>query len=329
MSLVATLNSGVSALTAFSEGIQVISNNIANVNTTAYKGSRAEYSDSFSNILRQAAPAPSSGNGSNTAAIQIGTGVRVSGVTGDFTQGTLTSTGKNTDLSIAGSGFFRVRDTLNSVDYATRSGAFRLDDTGFLVTSDGFRVQGLTGGGATFSATDNGGSSPKYTKTAIPPGAVGDIKIAFEVSVGSGMTNDTAGAFTDTQVNNTKPTMQSFSVNKAGDVIIGMSNGDTVKLGQVLLQNFSDPNALTKVGNNLFSGFGAAGPIGGSDLTAANNGAGTNGLGSIQGGALELSNVDLSKQMTDMIIIERSFQAASRVVTVSDRMLEEIVNLKR
>ena len=329
MSLVATLNSGVSALTAFSEGIQVLSNNIANVNTTAYKGSRAEYSDSFSNVLRQAAPAPSSGVGSNTPAIQIGTGVRVQGITGDFTQGTLTSTGKNTDMSIAGSGFFRVRDTLNSVEYATRAGNFRLDNSGYLVTSDGFRVQGLTGGGATYDATDNGSKSPVYAKTTIAPTTVGDIKIDYKISVGSGLTNSTAGKFTDTQVNDTRPTMQSFSVNAAGDVVAGLSNGDTIKLGQILLQNFSDPNGLTKVGNNLFSGFGAAGPIGGFDLTAANNGAGTNSLGSIQGESLELSNVDLSKQMTDLIIIERSFQAASRVVTVSDRMLEEVVGLKR
>ena len=104
MSLVATLNSGVSALSSFAEGIQVISNNISNVNTTGFKGSRAGYADSFSNILRQAAPAPASGTGSNTPATQIGTGVRVGSVAANFEQGTLTSTGKNTDLAIAGQG---------------------------------------------------------------------------------------------------------------------------------------------------------------------------------------------------------------------------------
>lgn len=328
MSLTSTLNTGVSALSAFSEGIQVLSNNIANVNTTGYKGSRSEYGDSFSNILRQASPAPASGNGSNTAATQIGTGVRVASVNADFSQGTLSSTGKNTDLAVSGPGFFRVRDTANNVDYVTRAGDFRIDSAGYLVTNEGFRVQGLNDGAATFSAVDNGGVL-KYVKTATAPSTVGDIRIDFSVAVGGGMTNDTGGAFTDTQVNDGKPTFRSFTVDQAGNVVIGLSNGDTVNRGRILLQNFNDPNGLTKAGNNLFTGLGAAGPIGGLSLSAAKNGAGTNGLGSMEVGALELSNVDLSKEMTDMIVIERSFQAASRVVTVSDRMLEEIVNLKR
>ncbi len=327
MSLTSTLNSGVSALSAFSEGIQILSNNIANVNTTAYKGSRSEYSDSFSNILRQAAPAPSSGNGSNTPATQIGTGVQVASVTANNNQGTLSSTGKNTDMAISGAGFFRVRDVANNVDYATRAGDFRLDSSGYLVTSEGFRVQGLSDGATTYSAIASPGLS--YVQTSIAPSAVGDIKIDFNVSVGSGMTNDTGGAFTDAAVNAAKPTFRSFTVNEAGDVVIGLSNGDKVTRGRLLMQTFNDVSGLTKAGNNLYTGLAAAGPIGGVALTAANNTPGSSGLGKVEVGALELSNVDLSKEMTDMIIIERSFQAASRVVTVSDRMLEEIVNLKR
>ncbi len=328
MSLTSTLNSGVSALSAFAKGIQVLSNNIANVNTTAYKGSRSEYSDSFSNILRQAAPAPASGVGSNIPATQIGTGVQVASVAADFTAGTLNATGKNTDMAVSGSGFFRVRDTLNNVDYVTRAGDFRLDSSGFLVTSEGFRVQGLSDGGATYSAVNNGGKL-SYVQTATAPATVGDIKIDFEVSVGSGMTNDTGGAFTDQQVNDGKPTKTTFTVDNAGNVVIGLSNGQTVARGRILLQGFNDVNGLTKAGNNLFTNIGAAGPIGGVALSAANNSPGSNGVGSIADGKLELSNVDLSKEMTDMIVVERSFQAASRVVTVSDRMLEEIVNLKR
>ena len=328
MSLTSTLNTGVSALGAFSEGIQVLSNNIANVNTTGYKGSRSEYSDSFSDVLRQASPAPASGTGSNTPATQIGTGVQVASVTANFSQGTLSSTGKNTDLGISGAGFFRVRDTANNLDYVTRAGDFRLDSAGYLVTNDGFRVQGLFNGGATYSAINDSGAL-RYAQTATAPSTVGDIKIDFNVSVGSGMTNDTGGAFTDAQVNESRPTVRSFTVNQAGEIVLGLSNGDKVTRGRILLQNFNDVTGLTKAGNNLYTGLAAAGPIGGVNLTAANNGAGSNGLGSIQVGALELSNVDLSKEMTDMIVIERSFQAASRVVTVSDRMLEEIVNLKR
>ena len=72
-----------------------------------------------------------------------------------------------------------------------------------------------------------------------------------------------------------------------------------------------------------------AGPIGGVGLSDINNTPGTNGLGRIQVGTLELSNVDLSREFADMIVVQRSFQAGSRVVTVSDSMLEEVINLKR
>jgi len=328
MSLTATLNSGVSALNAFSTGLQVISNNISNVNTVGYKSSNADYSDSFSDILRQAAPSPSSGTGSNTDPLQVGTGVRVGAITSNFTQGTLSSTGKNTDLGISGAGFFVVRDTGNAVNYATRAGDFRLDDSGYLVTNNGYRVQGLSDGAAAYSAVVNSGAL-SYVQTTTAPATVGDIKVDFNLSIGSGLTNNTGGAFTDAQVNAGKPTIRSFTVDQSGNVVINLSNGESFNRGRVLMQNFSDPNALTRVGDNLFSGIASAGPIGGVALSATNNGPGSNGLGQIQSGALELSNVDLSKEMTDMIIAQRSFQAGSRIVTVADTLLQETVDLKR
>jgi flagellar hook protein FlgE len=328
MSLTATLNSGVSALNAFSTGLQVISNNISNVNTVGYKSSRADYSDSFSDILRQSAPSPASGNGSNTDPLQIGTGVKVGSVTSNFSQGTLSSTGKNTDLGISGSGFFVVRDTGNAVNYVTRAGDFRLDDSGYLVTNSGYRLQGLSDGAASYSAVNDNGAL-RYVQTATAPASVGDIKIDFSLGIGSGLTNNTGGAFTDAQVLAAKPTIRSFTVDSKGDVVINLSNGESFNRGRVLLQNFSDPNALIRTGDNLFSGLASAGPIGGVGLSGANNGPGSNGLGELEAGALELSNVDLSKEMTDMIIAQRSFQAGSRIVTVTDQLLEETVNLKR
>lgn len=328
MSLVGTLNSGVSALTTFSRAIQVISNNISNVNTSGFKGSRSEFQDSFSNLLQQAAPSPSSGLGSNRDSVQLGNGVRLAGVTSSFAQGTLTTTGSNTNLGVSGAGFFRVRDSLNNTDYVTRSGDFRLDDQGYLVTSDGFRVQGLSDGDATFDATAPGGSL-LFVKTETTPAALGDIRINFGVTVGTGLTNNTGGAFTDAEVEAKKPTMQTFTVGPQGDVVIALSNGETFVRGRVLMQNFSDPNALTREGKNLFSGIGSAGPLGGAGLSGANNSPSSNGLGRIEVGTLELSNVDLGQEFADMIVTQRSFQAGSRVITVADSMLEEVINLKR
>src|SRR6185436_18483674 len=106
MSLIGTLGSGVSALRTFMKGLEVIGNNIANVNTTGYKSSEVKYTDSFSNILQRSTP--SSANSSNTPSAGIGTGVTIAGVATSFAQGSLASTGRDTDLGVSGNGFFRV-----------------------------------------------------------------------------------------------------------------------------------------------------------------------------------------------------------------------------
>ena len=109
MSLASSLNVGVSALRAYSEGIQVVSNNIANVNTVGYKASHAQYSDTFSNILKPLVP-----NENNTAVkiapTQVGGGVQVEAVSPVFSQGTIQVTNSNSDLAIAGNGFLRVKN---------------------------------------------------------------------------------------------------------------------------------------------------------------------------------------------------------------------------
>ena len=328
MALIGSLTSGVSALITFEKGMEVIGNNIANVNTTGFKTTRMQYADAFSNVLQTSSPGPVNGAGSNTAAKQVGTGVQIDSITSDFSQGTLTTTGSKTDIGIAGNGFFRVRDPGNNLDYATRAGNFRLDDKGFLVTSDGFRVQGLYDGSATYNATVVGGTLT-YTQTSTPPSSLGDIQITFDISVGTGLTNNTGGAYTDAQVEAASPKLQAFTVDNLGNVIISLSNGEIVNRGRILIQNYRDPNSLIKEGNNLFSNLTTAGPIGGIALTEANNTPGLGGLGKLEIGTLELSNVDLSSEFANLIITQRSFQAGSRIITVSDTMLEEIINLKR
>ncbi len=302
MALIGTLDSGVSALKTFTQSLDIIGNNIANVDTTGFKASTASFEDSFSNTLRGAAP--STGTTSNQTPTQIGTGVQLAGISTNFSPGSLTSTGNTTDLAISGSGFFMVKDTASGQTYATRDGEFRIDDQGYLVNSAGLRVQGFTGG---TSAAPLAGDS----------GTVGDILIGTSPPTGT--------------------QLQSISIDSAGNIVESYSDGSTAVTNRVLLQNFSDPSALTKQGNNLYSGFAAAGPLngsttGGNVLSSASSGAndpGTSGLGTIQSGSLEMSNVDLTQQFSDMITAQRSFEAASRLVTVSDTILDDIVNMKR
>ncbi len=309
MSLIGTLTSGVTALKTFTQGLDVIGNNIANVNTTGFKSSKATFADSFSNTLRGAAP--SSGTTSNQSPMQVGTGVQLSGVLTNFGQGALTTTGNTTDLAISGNGFFILKDAASGQTYATRSGEFRIDDRGYLVNAQGLRVQGFTGGTPTVPLSGD-------------TGTLGDIQIGQNLPAASGTPP-------------VQPQLQSISIDSAGNVVESYSDGSTAITNRVLLQNFSDPASLTKQGNNLYTGFEAAGPINGSTIGGAilsdaangSNDPGKAGLGGIQSGSLELSNVDLTEQFADMITTQRSFQAASRLVTVSDSVLDDIVNLKR
>ncbi len=289
MSLIGTLGSGVSALRTFMKGLEVIGANIANVNTSGYKASQASYVENFSNILQRSAP--SNATAGNSPSIGIGTGVGLAGVNTDFGQGSLASTGKVTDLGISGNGFFRVKNVFDGSEYASRAGDFRWDDQGYLVNHQGFRVQGATGAGLT---------------------TVGDIQLG----------TPPAGA-----------QRQSVTIDKSGNVVEFYSDGTSATTNQVLIQMYTDPAALVREGNNLYSGLMAAGPVGAapntSDLQVGVNKPGSNGLGSIQAGTLELSNVDLTDQFANLITTQRSFQAASRLVTVSDSVLEDIVNLKQ
>ncbi len=295
MSLIGTLGSGVSALRTFMKGLEVIGNNIANVNTTGFKSAQASYVDSFSNILQQSSAAPAGNTGSNTPATEVGTGVTLGGISTNFGQGSLSSTGKPTDLGVSGNGFFIVRDAADNAQFATRSGNFRIDSNGYLVTLQGLRVQGLTGG--------TGGAVP------VAPSAVDDIKLGTP-PVGT--------------------ELQSFSFNSVGELIEYYSDGSTAVTNQVLLQQFNDPSALTSRGNNVYASLAAAGPISGTTvLSAADNTPGSSGLGTVRAGTLELSNVDLTDQFASLITTQRSFQAGSRLVTVSDSILEDIVNLKQ
>ncbi len=285
MALIGTLTSGVSALRTFSKGLEVIGNNIANINTTGYKASQASFAESFSNTLRGSAP--SNGSASSLPGLQIGTGVQLAGISSNFSQGALTSTGVTTDLGISGRGFFIVEDPTSGAVYATRDGSFRLDDNGYLVTQGGLRVRGLTG---------------------TPPSALGDIRVGQNLPPGA--------------------ELQSISIDRQGNLIEFYSDGTSATTNRIQLQNFNDTSALMREGNNLYTGLTAAGPLGGGIL-AGNNNPGEGGLGAVQAGVLESSNVDLTAQFSELITTQRSFQAGSRLITVSDTVLEDIVNLKR
>lgn len=174
MSLVASLNVGVSALRAFSNGIQVISNNIANVSTVGYKSSHANYSDTFNNLLKPLVP-NETGGGAKIDPTQIGGGVQVQSVTATFSQGTISATTTTSDLAIAGPGFFRVENSAGT-PFATRAGNFRFDSNGYLVTQGGLRVQG------TYGATTTVAYNPANKSYNVKSGGSLPVEVAGKIS---------------------------------------------------------------------------------------------------------------------------------------------------
>jgi flagellar hook protein FlgE len=283
--MLTSLNSAVSGLDSFQEDMDVIGNDIANVNTTGFKGANVDFADAFSETLR--APGGASATTSGSASIQIGTGVTITGIKNNWNQGALTTTGVPTNVAISGNGFFMVRDTITNAQFATRAGDFSVDPNGYLVTDTGERVQGFSDAGLT---------------------TLGDIKID---TTGMPATSDPAAV------------VQSFGIDGQGKLTVNLSDGTSFVRGQIMLQNFTDPDELINQGDNLYSNAAAAGPL--AALTAP----GSSGLGNIQSGALESSNVDLSGEMANLITAQRAFEANSKVITTSDELLQTLVNMKR
>ena len=116
--------------------------------------------------------------------------------------------------------------------------------------------------------------------------------------------------------------LESINIDKYGVVSGIYSNGRRQVIGQIAIADFQNPMGLEKVGNTMF-------------INTVNSGepmigaAGTDTRGSINPGTLEMSNVDLANEFTDMIVTQRGFQANARVITASDEILQDLVNMKR
>lgn len=135
-----SLYSGVSGLQNHQTRMDVIGNNISNVNTTGFKKGRVTFQDILSQTSSSAARPTENRGGIN--AKQVGLGMSVASIDNIMTQGSLQTTGKNTDLALTGEGFFVVQD--GEQTFHTRNGNFMIDRDGLLVNSNGMKVQGWT-----------------------------------------------------------------------------------------------------------------------------------------------------------------------------------------
>lgn len=383
--------SGVSGLRAHQTKLDVVGNNIANVNTVGFKGSAVQFQDTLSQLTQAAAGPQAETGGINPA--QVGLGVKVAGVATNFSQGSIQTTGRATDMMISGDGFFVT--SLGGQQQYTRAGSFDLDGNGRLVSSDGSILQGwpavngqINAGGivgdillsketvAPAVATANtktGGNLPgdaavgtelvrdiqvfdatgtqrtlalTFTRTAAGWNVDGndgtstgattlaftDGKLTGPATMGVGPVTVDLNALTGYSGMNSLSitgqdgrragTLESFAIGADGTVVGSFSNGARENVARIAVANFANPGGLEKTGGSSYR----ATPNSGEPAVGT---AGTAGLGGIIGGALEMSNVDLSQEFVDLITAQRGFQANSRVITTSDELLGEVVQLKR
>ena len=293
-----SLYSGVSGLRNHQTRMDVIGNNIANVNTTAYKTSRTVFQDIYSQTISAASAGTATLGGTNPS--QIGLGVMLGTIDTLFTNGATQRTDNPSDLRIDGDGFFVI--DINGTDPAgikfTRAGNFYVDNVGKLVTSDGYFVMGYT-------LYTPGTGNPPTAGTVVPLPDLTD-----PAAMEAGLAQIDLSAYTN------------ISFDSTGTIWGYTAAGDKVAAAQIAMSMFTNNSGLEKAGGSLYNWSASSGS---PTYTIS----GSQGAGGITPGALEMANVDLAAEFTDMIITQRGFQANSRVITVSDTLLEELINLKR
>lgn len=244
--------------------IDVIANNLANVNTAGYKRSRADFQELIYQDVKTPGT-PSAEGALIPSGIELGLGVKPVAVQKIFLQGDFVQTGNSLDLVIEGDGFFQITKPDGEVAY-TRSGAFKMDNEGRIVTSDGYSLE------------------PSITIPA-----------------------------------NTK----SITIGSDGKVtVIQAGNKSPVEVGQIELARFVNPGGLTALGKSLFAPTASSG-----EATTGNPS--SEGLGTLNQGFIEMSNVNIVEEMVNMIVSQRAYEINSKAVQASDEMLQIANNLKR
>lgn len=235
----------------------VVSNNLANVNTTGFKKGRAAFQDLLYQTVSQPGAQTTQQTQSPTG-LMLGTGVRVVATDKQFSQGNVQQTGNSLDLAVNGRGFFQVLQPDGTTAY-TRDGSFQLNAQGQLVTSSGYTVQpGIT----------------------IPNNA------------------------------------QSVTIGADGTVSVQLPGTATPsQVGSLQLADFINPAGLQAKGDNLYVETAASG-------TPQTGTPGLAGLGSLQQGSLEASNVNVVEEMVNMIETQRAYEMNSKAVATADQMLQ-------
>jgi flagellar basal-body rod protein FlgG len=251
-----------SGMAAQQLNVDVISHNLANVNTTAFKKSRSDFEDLMYQTLRLPGATTASGTQLPTG-IQIGMGTKPMGVEKMFSQGDYNQTSNDLDLAVEGRGFFKV--VSNDEEVYTRAGDFKVDSEGYVCTPGGDRLQ------------------PEIT---IPQETV------------------------------------SISVDSSGRLVAFGADNTEAATADLKLYTFPNQAGLFSMGRSLYRPTEASGE-------ALEGVPGSDGVGTIAQGYLEMSNVNVVEEMVGMIIAQRAYEANSKAIQTADQMLQMANNIKR
>lgn len=323
------MDSAVAGLRAHQNKMDVVGNNIANVNTVGYKAQTYTFQDAMYQTSNASTAGTSTSGGTNAA--QYGYGALMGSIGMDMTASTpFYSAGLN--ACINGEGFFLTSaskvatvaaDSFKTAsltwDY-TRVGQFQIDNNGYLTDANGNFVYGFKPSSTYYDLTTTTG---KFETDNLVP-----LRIPTAVTVTDGKVTGATYA-----VDNTKALVsKSVSINSLGEITATVNyedaNGDTVavsgvSIGKVGVATFQNPNGMTKAGGNYFH---ASSNDNTGDAVAAT--ADAIGL-DLMPGYLEASNVDLAQEFADMVTTHRGYQANTKMITVGDEMLSDLVSMKR
>lgn len=352
-----SMYSGISGMKVNQTKLDVIGNNIANVGTTAFKVQRVRFQDMLSqNAGRASGPSRNLG-GVNPR--QVGLGVQLAGIDTVITQGNMQPTSRNLDVAIDGEGYFMVargetafkKDDItignNEVSNSngrdimfTRDGSFTLDTDGNLLNSDGLRVLGYSVTG-TGTKKEDGTDGDKVDDSFLD---TGDINFVDADSKSLEVNGDLRTLRIPEKIKgkdkdgkDVEKRIVSFTIEKNGLIKATVEGGQKAAIGQIAMASFKNPAGLEKIGQNLLRNSPNSGnaiirdgitpkvPAGGGDPKVSNEA----GYGDMLQGMLEMSNVDLGEQFTDMIVATRAFQASGKMISTGDEILQDIINLKR
>lgn len=287
-----SMYAGISGMKNFQTKLDTVGNNIANVNTLGFKKGRVTFQDMMSQTTSTAQGPTANRGGVNP--YQVGLGSQLGSIDSIHTQGFRETTNRPLDLQLEGEGMFVVAGNTGRPDEA--------DQSPWDVDMENANLS-YTRAGNFYLDTD---------------GAIVNSDGLYLVGF---QQEENAGAEEYSTIVIPKDA-QSFSISTDGVVNYVDKDGDPQVAGQLAIANFANPEGLQKSGNNLYR----QSPNSGDPVYSV---AETDGTASIVAGALEMSNVDLADEFAEMIISQRGFQANTRIISTSDEILQELVNLKR